>query len=219
MVTAGPYNVPDVDGVPAINFVSGASAGIELLNNDLASFPSPTQSPWGIYLNGAPVINADCVVSFSYKQEFALSDFPVEQGAFETYDKVQIPYDVRVRYAAGGNAANQAALLSSIAAIAPDLNLYSAVTPSASYTSCNVTHIDYNNDNKTSGLTIVDVWLFQIRTGSSTTGSNTAQPDGASPVSGGPVQATQPSASQSTAVNGGIVYAGPGSTDQYAPSN
>jgi hypothetical protein len=77
-------------------------------------FANVFQQQWGIFQNGVPIVTADTVSSFEYKQEWALSDFPVEQGGFASYDKVHIPYDVRFRFVSGGSEANRAALLSSI---------------------------------------------------------------------------------------------------------
>ena len=89
-----------------------------LLDDDLIGEIAPPGSQWGVFSGGAPVITADTVTSLDYKQEWAISDFPVERGAFESYDKVALPYDARVRFAAGGSAANREALLGSIAAVA-----------------------------------------------------------------------------------------------------
>lgn len=199
---AGPYNIPDVPGVPLINFVPGAEAGIELLSADeLILFPAASGPQWGIFLDGSPVVVADSVVDFTYKQEWALSDYPIEQGAFGTYDKVQIPFDCRIRFSSGGSAANRQALLDSIAAIAGDTNLYDAVTPEEVYPSCNITHYDYKRSSRNGvGLIVVDVWLLQIRIVGAATPSNTQQPSGAATVNDGTVQPTAPMPTQQSSV-------------------
>ena len=52
---------------------------------------------WGIFdQSGDPVITADTIVEVGYRREYRISDFPVEEGSFASYNKVQTPYDVRV---------------------------------------------------------------------------------------------------------------------------
>jgi hypothetical protein len=51
----------------------------QLLTQDTATLPStPGTPPWGIYLNGAPVVVSDNVVDMSYKKDYTLSDYQVE---------------------------------------------------------------------------------------------------------------------------------------------
>ena len=169
-----------------------------LLDDDLIGEIAPPGSQWGVFSGGAPVIAADTVTSLDYKQEWAISDFPVERGAFESYDKVALPYDARVRFAAGGSAANREALLGSIAAVAGTTQVFDVVTPEAVYVSATISHYSYQRTaSRGLGLMQVDVWLLQIiQAGDSAL--NTAQPDGAGPVNGGSVQPTDPTANQQT---------------------
>jgi hypothetical protein len=190
-------NVPNVAGVPALAIDPNAAVqSIVLLTEDAAvSFGAPLDEQWGIFLNGAPVVQADCVVSFAYKQDWAIADYPVEQGGFESYDKVERPFDVRVKYSAGGDDANRQALLDSIAAIADDLNFYDVATPETTYSSANVQHYDYARTNNNGvGLLTVDVWLLEVRqTGTASTSGSVTNPQDASatsPVADGTVQST-----------------------------
>jgi hypothetical protein len=202
-------DVPLALGVPTLfRDPNAAPSVIDLLTSDTVSFGSSSAPQWGIFLNGAPIIQADNVVSFTYKQEWVIADYPVEQGGFESYDKVQRPFDVRVRYSAGGDTANREALLASVAAIAGDLNFYDVQTPETTYSSANVTHYDYSRTNTNGvGLIIIDVWLVEVRqTGSATAGAtgstpqvtNPQDPSATSPVSGGQVQPTDVTSQQTT---------------------
>ena len=174
---------------------------LTLLTNDLIGEIAPPGAQWGIFSGGGLVIAADTVTSLDYKQEWAISDFPVEEGAFESYDKVALPFDARVRFASGGSAANREALLASIASIAGTTEVFDVVTPEAVYISATVSHYNYTRTARRGlGLLSVDVWLLQIIQNGNT-GQNTAQPDGASQVNGGPVQTTIPTASQGSAVS------------------
>lgn len=177
-----------------------------LLTQDAISlFIGDTSPQWGIYQVGSPIVIADSVKSFEYRQDYQVADFPIEQGGFQTYDKVLRPFDVRLRFSSAGSAETRQALLDSIAAIAGDTNLYDAVTPDATYQNINVDHYDYRFVDGKSGLLIVDVWCVQIMTGDSPSFQNTAQPSGASPVNDGTVQATPAPSSQSNLVSSEIL--------------
>lgn len=166
-------------------------------------FGSMFSPQWGIFQSGVPIITADSVASMEYRQEWLLSDFPVERGGFETYDKVYTPYQVRFRFTAGGSEADRGALLQSVAEVAGDLNLYDAASPEAIYLNCNITHYDYRRTAVNGvGLIQVDVWLEEVRiVGSSDSDTtmpsgmqtgDTAAPSGPSPTNGGSVQPIAP---------------------------
>lgn len=147
-------------------------------------------SAWGIYRGGVPVVVADNVLAFDYRKQWAISDYPVERGSFESYDKVEVPYGSRLRFSAGGNEARQQALLSSIAAISGDLQLYNIVTPARVYLNANIQQYDYAQTATNGvGLMQVDVSVIEIREVGGGMFSATQSPTVAGQVNGGPVQA------------------------------
>jgi hypothetical protein len=139
-------NVPRVPGVPAL--ASYAVTALTLLTGDDFSNIDFTPPPWGIYYQGTPVIQpasignnpnaaigpfsiiagalglpnlnpvAASTIEFDFDQEWTIADTPQEQGAFQSYDKVQLPFDVRIRLAAGGDASNRQTFINAILAIA-----------------------------------------------------------------------------------------------------
>ena len=175
---------------------------LTLLTQDLIGDIAPPGAQWGVFSGGGAVITADTVLSLGYKQEWSISDYPVERGSFESYDKVALPFDARVRFAAGGSATNREALLSSIAAIAGTTQVFDVVTPEFVYTSATISHYDYQRTSHQGlGLLQVDVWLLQvIQQGNDDALGGASQPDGAPTVNGGSVQTTDPSAAQIGAV-------------------
>ena len=57
---------------------------------------------WGIYLKDKLVLEADSMKSIDYVQGSKISDYPQEEGAFQSYNKVATPYEVRVELTKGG---------------------------------------------------------------------------------------------------------------------
>lgn len=192
-------NVPNVPGVPPLPRDPFAiAAGVVLLAADaIGIFGTSLNPEWGIFKSGVPVVIADNVVSVDFKRDWNLADFPIEQGAFESYDKVQVPFDARVRFSAGGAAEDREALLISVQRVAASLDLFDVVTPEITYTNVNVVHYDYRRQARGGlGLLVVDVWCQEVRVTATATFSNTQAPASASAVNDGTVQTTAAASAQ-----------------------
>jgi hypothetical protein len=187
-------DVPNVPGVPFLSsYLSTPSPGL-LIGAISSLIPGLQSSLWGIYSQfGIPIIASALsplsnlilggsvlnfsVIDFEYKRDWSVSNYPVEQGGFQSYDKVQLPFDVRMRVAAGGSVSNRVSLLTLVESIANTVALYNVVTPEEVYLNCNVTHFDYKRTAINGvGVLIIDIWLLEIRETSTTTFSNTQSP-------------------------------------------
>lgn len=190
---AGFPNIPNVPGVPTLLRSGLAQAAVSLLVADAIGFLSGFFAPrWGIYLNGVRAIEADSVVSFDFKNDWRVADYPIERGGFESYDKVSTPFESRLRFARGGSELDRTLMLQSIEFAANSLALYDIVTPERTYTNANIDRYDYRRTNNSGvGMLIIDVVAIEIRERSAQAFYNTQAPSGAATVSGGTVQ-TQP---------------------------
>lgn len=210
-------------GIPSLlSGVAQAANAITLLASDAAGVLGMFQAPqWGIFDQfGNPVLVANSVAAVDYRREYRISDYPVEQGGFASYDKVQMPFDARVTFVVTGSLslissilsggaigslitgtdsaqANRAAFLAAMETAAASLNLYSLITPEITYQSANIVHCDYRREARNGTTMIrVDVWLVEVRVAPAAQMSNTQAPSGASPVNGGTVQTVTPSPAQ-----------------------
>lgn len=189
-----PFNnvVQDLIGRQPTAFTQGLSA--------LGVLP-PT---WGVFdRNGNAVITADTVISLDFKKDWIVADYPLERGAFTSYDKVENPSETRIGFWSGGSLINRQRLLRSIKAIAGDYNLYDIVTPEETFTSMNITHYDYRRVDGAAGYISVVVWFQQIRV-TVEAALSTAEPNGAPTVNDGQVQ-TSPATSQQESVLSSIL--------------
>lgn len=210
-------SVPDVPGVPAVLFAAGAGLGIPLASADdpgiMAMLAGSIAPRWGLFgKGGSPVIDADCIAAFDHKREWVIADYPVERGAFESYDKVALPFDVRLIYCAGETEGNRTDLIASVAAISGTLQLFDAVMPEKVFPNVNIVHYDFSRTAQRGvGLLTVAIWCREVRqlvtnTGGTRTPSATggigdaAAPSGANPVDGGVVQPRDPTATEMSAV-------------------
>lgn len=184
-------NIPNVPGVPSLTSYL-ASAVTLLVADTIGLISSILFGPqWGIFLNGVPVLVADSTVSFEFRQDFPISDYPTEQGGFQSYNKVQLPADIRMRVAAGGSEFKRQAFLDSIDRVINTTDLYDVVTPEKVYLSYCFTHRDFRRSATNGvGLIIVDLWLTEVRVSSAATFTNTQQPGNAGAQALGNVQPT-----------------------------
>jgi hypothetical protein len=152
-----------IPGLPALG-ADIVIAAVELLTSDVISLFGPGNVPqWGLFLNGEPVIIADNVIAFEFKQDFRISNYPVEEGSFQTFNKVAVPFDVRLRFSTGGSLEDREALISSVDEAVKSLDLFDAVTPEKVYQSINPVHWDMRRTSRNGvGLVIVDLYCEQV---------------------------------------------------------
>jgi hypothetical protein len=178
-----------IPGVPAVpSSVTLVTDVILLVADAISFFAGFGRSPWGIFLNGVQVVEADSVVSMGYKQDWAISTFPTEQGGFQSYNKVDTPFSIRLRFASGGSRENRQALINSLEEIGSTLTLYDVVTPEAVYSSINIQGYDYNRAANTVGLLQADVRVTEVRVTALAQFTNTKSPSAQSQQDGGTVQ-------------------------------
>ncbi len=179
------FAVPNVPGVPTLLGGFAPTPALPALNDISNALPSSLSPSWGIFLDGAAVVTADSVISMDARQEAVVADFPLEGGTFESYDKVDRPFDVRFRFAAGGDDANRAALFASVKALLADkTNKYMFISPEDVFESVTISHFDYHRTSINGvGLPAVDVWGWQLLLGSGSTTGNDSQSVGAAPQS------------------------------------
>lgn len=135
------------------------------------------------------------VLDVEVRQDYRIATAPQEQGAFTSYNKVQIPYDARITFAAMGNEGGRAAFLSLIVNLAATLDLFSIVMPEFVFPSVNVVHYGLRRAAQHGvSMIVVDVWLQCVRvTGTAQfSTANTGSPSGADATNIGNVSPINP---------------------------
>jgi hypothetical protein len=154
-------DIPDVPGVPPLNSY-GANDVVLLLADVVSEILGFFAPQWGIYLDGFPVLTYDSQIGFNYSQDWKVSTYPVEQGSFQTYNKVQMPSEIRCRFSAGAGTLNRQEMLQSVDAVMSTTELYDVVTPENVFLGYNFTHRDYDREAANVGLVVVDLWLTEV---------------------------------------------------------
>lgn len=214
-ISVSPFpDVPAAPGVPPVlRQVGAAIATVALLAADVVSIVRMFSGPqWGIFQNGAPVLIGDSVVGVDYRREWRVANYQVEQGGFASYNKVAEPFDVRVTFACSGSQSlistilsggaigalitgtdpageNRTAFLMALEQFGNSLGLLDVITPEFTFSSCNITHIDYRREARRGAtMLLIDVWLVEIRVTGVTTFTATKDTSGAAAVDNGAVQ-------------------------------
>ena len=185
-----------LNGTPVIQPATIPASGA--IGNILAAIDSIGQIAQfftgGSIGTGAIAPSVASTIDFEFAQDWPLSNYPQEQGGFQTYNKVTLPFDVKVKLASGGSQSDRQAFLQTVLAIANSFGLFDIMTPELTYASVNCTHVEWRRTAKHGFQLIqVDLWFEQVNEASSTTYQNTATPNIAGPLPAGNVQTQTPS--------------------------
>lgn len=195
--------VPSYPGVPPLLQPSGpVNFVIQALRGDaLSILREVTREPWGIYdEEGELVIEADNITQFAYRRDWKVSDFPIEGGNFNSYNKTASPYELRLTLTKGGSTVERSNFLAALEALSASTQLVTVVSPEISYTNVNLTGLAYDR-SATAGakLLSVDVAIRQIRVATRAARTSTRSTD---TQQNGSVQPVEPTSAQSAAATG-----------------
>ena len=163
-----PYpDIPPLPGVPGLHRSTAgfAAAGLAVLSPLLPSLLPPNLfgARWGIVTPaGSVALTPDSFVEFEYRSERKIPTYPVEQGAFASYNKVALPFDINVIVTCSGNGAmTKTAFLAAIQTLLSELTLVSVTTPDVTFPNCNLIHVDYRRESKQGATLIIAQLKFQ----------------------------------------------------------
>lgn len=145
---------------------------------------------WGIFDQGGfPAVSADLVSAVELRHGTRVSNAPQERGAFQSYNKVAVPYDAKITYAVGTSVQRRSQVISECERLIASLDFVSVVMPEFQYLSGNVT--DYSlrrNSQRGVTLVLIDVMVQEIRVVASGKLMNTQSTNGAETQNNGNTQ-------------------------------
>jgi hypothetical protein len=129
-----------------------------------------TYTNWGVFdIDNIPIAVWDNFLGIEYIGASHVSDHQLEKGAFASYNKVGLPYAVRLRVSCGESNAKRTAFLAALEIARKSLDLYSVVTPDAVYQNANIEALDYRRtQDGGAGLIVAELTLREIRQTSTT---------------------------------------------------
>ncbi len=160
-------NVPNEPGVPPlVRALNKATAVVVEVEEDVVRLRRAFLGPqWGLFdSSGRLALQADSVKSFEFMREWNVSNYPVENGGFQSYNKVEIPYDVKLTFMIGGSVTARISFLRDVDGVCQSTDLFTATTPEAFYIDINPRHYDYRREARAgANMLVVDLWCTKIR--------------------------------------------------------
>lgn len=132
--------VAQLPGVPQLVRASAAVNTIQLAVGVIQKFlGSPSkQLIWGVFdQDGNAVIQPDSYQGFENRNNWRVAKFPIQDGDFQSYNKVIIPREITLKLTQGGSLQQRSTLLAALDAIGGDTNLYNILVPEGTYLNFN----------------------------------------------------------------------------------
>ena len=199
-----PYpDVPMASGVPAVPRLSASEATAVINENKLTAPLPPLLTQWGFVMESGEIpIVPDSFIDFEYREEHKIPNYPVEDGGFASYNKVALPFDVRVTVSCNGNGTmTKEDFLTAIESLINSLTLLNVITPNKIYTNCNLIHVDYRREAKQGVSLIIAKLYFQEVRITQASVVTTSEPSGTPTQNNGQVSPVSPTAKQQTQAN------------------
>lgn len=187
-------NVPIAQGVPAVArslLFPADNEPTELLRDSGAEVNADTARQWGLFdQDGEFVAPADNVVNLEIGLDARISDYPVENGGFASYNKTLLPFEARMVMTRGGSVDDRQEFLKAVQDAWQSTDLYNIVTPEGVYLDVNVTAVRQTRAaDRGVGLMALELSMRQIRQTAKLAFTNSKEPSGAGQVNAGAVQA------------------------------
>lgn len=186
------------------------SLATTILTSSIAGASQFVGPQWGIFTSqGEPILAVDSVADIEYTRDYQISDYPQEEGAFASYNKVQQPYQAKLGFFINGARKD---FLNTIEAAVKSLMFVVVVTPEIQYNNANLIHYGYRRTSRNGvSLIRVDIWCEEVRIVQGTVGTGSGEDtnaqqstNAATPSSSGPTQ-TDPSGTNASGT--GITFA------------
>jgi hypothetical protein len=190
-------NVPLTAGVPAVfRKVELAVASVvlfvenKLVASRIKRAGKAAAAVWAIYDSGGnDAIKPDNWVTFEPLAEATVADYPMQPGAFQSYNKYNTPREVRITVTKGGPDFEREDFLLACDRLRSSTELLNILVPDYSFIGYTLTHVSYSRASDR-GITLlqVDLSFREIRQEATAEFSNSKQPSGTDTVNNGPVR-------------------------------
>ena len=152
-------------GIPKLLKNAPKAVGISLLGRAASSLFGlfSTTVNWGIYKRGTsqPAFEVTSVVELDVAGESQVSDYPIENGTFTTYNKVVQPNLFSLRITRDGSTDKRSAFLTWLKNNAGNFELYDVLCPEGAYKNVTLKSYRVTRNSSSGAAMIVADCLFQ----------------------------------------------------------
>lgn len=195
---------PNFPGIPALK--NPGPAGIATIGAPLISkFLNALAPKWGVYKKIGDsytlAITPDSFLSVDYANSANILNYPVEEGAFASYNKVQNPRALSVILTKGGTQKELSQFIDDLETLQSSLELFTIITQGKNYQNVNIDRVEYRREaTGGAGMIKAAIHFIEIRAAKaafSTPGAvspTATTPQAQASVSNGQVQTSSPPA-------------------------
>lgn len=157
--------IPFLPGIPPLRETlkrTVLSTGLVLLRD---YFVSPANQVWGIFTNeGKQVLFPDSFLAIDKRENWRVSDYPIEGGGFSSYNKVATPYGSVITLAKGGSQDERNEFRKTLTQLCASLDLFKIITPDDIFLNANIEAVGYaRRADQGANVIIVDITFREIR--------------------------------------------------------
>jgi Dit-like phage tail protein len=175
-VLAAAFQTPSIWGVftaaGAASVNSGATFNPSAILNAIPGGSLVSQFFGNSTANNGAVIQPDSIREFDMRAEWNLPRYPIQRGAFASYNKVIEPAEYSFRMVKGGSLESRQTFMQQVETAAASTDLYTIITPERTYTNCNPMRYEVTRKEAPGAFfIIVDMYFQQIIEATATYGS------------------------------------------------
>lgn len=113
-----------------------------------------------VSIKGTYALRPDSFIKFEYKEIHKIPNYPVEQGSFQSYNKVTLPYEIKL-IVTKSNIFEIGPFINQILVLLNSTKLLSIVTPDKTFNSANLVNFDYRKEAKNGAVLLIAELTFQ----------------------------------------------------------
>ena len=158
-----------IPGLPNLPLGAATPAVATIASEALSSLlwqASQVPPAWGVFdSSGNQVVTPDSVIDFAHRPQSDIPTFPVQKGAFASYNKVILPFTLQLRFSKGGTESDRTQFLTDIENLYQSINLYTVITHERTYENVNLEYYEVTRRGARGAyfLTEVDLYFIQIQ--------------------------------------------------------
>lgn len=162
-------SVPKLPGVPNLQRpIAALAATLPAIISSLQVQAPPgflvqaTKSApiWGVFdSSGNIAITPESMGAFGMRSEWRISDYPVQDGTFASYDKVTVPREIMLRMMIGKTLQDRVAFELACETVAASYDTFTIITPEKSYLNMNCLRHEVNRV-ETKGAYFIEAEMF-----------------------------------------------------------
>lgn len=151
--------VPNAPGVPALlragaQILDTITLGYLGIGDALNSLIGEDPVKWAVLDSTGKALPYESVNAVGYQNESRVSDYPLENGAFAAYNKVDSPFDVIVTLTQGGAEEDRRTMIKAVENARKSLDLYTVMVPEGVYRNVNFTSLTIQRSTR-EGATLI----------------------------------------------------------------